>query len=166
MTPQCSKIKKQYVLSRIDARMDWICGRIGILTSNEVKDTIHVDFPAGHDNPGSGWNPEYLILSAVMSAVMNACLGLSDERKEPFSHLECVATGKLENGSISLRLISLDVHMTAFVAEGRSQRVAVDFMDEAWRRSGVEDVLKVPVSFNGSVATDPHSRLSSFAVVK
>ncbi|HZY38009.1 MAG TPA: OsmC family protein [Mucilaginibacter sp.] len=77
--------------------LNWVNGRLGTLSSDELTDVVNVatppQFPNGMENI---WSPEHLFTAAVNSCLMTTFLAVAEYSKLEFEHFLSKATGKLE----------------------------------------------------------------------
>ena len=67
--------------------LNWVNGRLGTLSSDELKDVVNVatppQFPNGIENI---WSPEHLFTAAVNSCLMTTFLAVAEYSKLEFEH--------------------------------------------------------------------------------
>ena len=84
-------VKHQYFF---EVQLNWQQGRKGILTANDVKDTIIVatppEFAGGVPDM---WSPEHLFLSSLSSCFMTTYLAITEKSKLAIANFECNAIG-------------------------------------------------------------------------
>jgi|SRR6185503_6025939 len=77
--------------------LNWVNGRLGTLSSDELTDMVNVatppQFPGGIENI---WSPEHLFTAAVNSCLMTTFLAVAEYSKLEFEHFSSKASGKLE----------------------------------------------------------------------
>ncbi len=78
-------------------QLNWIKGRNGILSSEELDNSLEVATPL----PFKGgqeriWSPEHLLTAAVNSCFMTTFLAIAENSKLEFISFSCASRGKLE----------------------------------------------------------------------
>jgi len=80
-----------------EVTVNWSKDRIGVLSSDELNNTITVatppQFPKGVEHI---WSPEHLFTAAVNSCLMTTFLSIAENSKLDFEHFSSKALGKLE----------------------------------------------------------------------
>ena len=78
-------------------KVAWDAQRKGILSSNELPNTITVATPPEFNGGMPGiWSPEHYFVAAANSCLMTTFLALAENFKLPYSSFESQAYGKLE----------------------------------------------------------------------
>jgi peroxiredoxin-like protein len=78
-------------------QLNWTNGRIGVLSSDELDNTLQVATP----QPFKGgleriWSPEHLLTAAVNSCFMTTFLAIAENSNLEFVSFSCASRGKLE----------------------------------------------------------------------
>ncbi|HEY5328031.1 MAG TPA: OsmC family protein [Mucilaginibacter sp.] len=80
-----------------EVEVNWISGRLGLLSSAELTDEVSVATPPQFPNGVEKiWSPEHLFTAAVNSCLMTTFLAIADNSKLEFEHFTSKALGKLE----------------------------------------------------------------------
>jgi len=86
----------------------------GILTANDVKDTIHFSAPPAFGGPKDNWSPEHLLLCAISSCFMTTYQFFST--KFDTAGLKCNTIGRIEFVEGKYRFAQVDVYPTVYIA--------------------------------------------------
>lgn len=77
--------------------LNWMEGRKGIMSSNELPTKIEVATPPEFDKGIPGiWSPEHLFTAAVLSCFMTTFLAIAEFSKLEFEAFDCDAEGILD----------------------------------------------------------------------
>ncbi len=76
--------------------LNWIGGDMGIVSSQSIKQSIHVTTAPEFGGEEGEWSPEYLFLSSLTSCFMSTYMVFVKKLKFEISHFECTATGQAE----------------------------------------------------------------------
>lgn len=77
--------------------LNWMEGRKGIMSSNELPTKIEVATPPEFDKGIPGiWSPEHLFTAAVLSCFMTTFLAIAEFSKLEFETFDCDAEGILD----------------------------------------------------------------------
>lgn len=77
--------------------LNWMEGRKGIMSSNELPTKIEVATPPEFDKGIPGiWSPEHLFTAAVLSCFMTTFLAIAEFSKLEFETFDCNAEGILD----------------------------------------------------------------------
>lgn len=77
--------------------LNWMEGRKGIMSSNELATKIEVATPPEFDKGIPGiWSPEHLFTAAVLSCFMTTFLAIAEFSKLAFETFDCDAEGILD----------------------------------------------------------------------
>jgi organic hydroperoxide reductase OsmC/OhrA len=140
-----------------EVQLNWIQGKTGILTANDVKDVIRVatppEFKGGIPDM---WSPEHLLLSSLCSCLMSTCLALADKKQFSISHFECSAIGQvqLDEGHLAFSVINVYPRLSVENEEGLAK--GKEILLQAYKHSIVANSLRAQLIHHGEVIVDRH----------
>jgi len=141
-----------------DVQLNWQHGRKGIITANDVKDTIHVATPpvfAG--GVPDMWSPEHLFLSSLSSCFMTTFLAIAEKRRLEIVQFECEAIGRVAKTGDHLEFTTIDLYPKIFVENEAAMTVANDVMMKAYKHCIIANSIKAHVIHHGQVLlSHPH----------
>jgi organic hydroperoxide reductase OsmC/OhrA len=150
--------KHQYYF---EVQLNWQEGRKGILTANDVKDTIKVatppEFTGGVPDM---WSPEHLFLSSLSSCFMTTYLAIAEKRKLVLSHFECSAIGQIELVEGHLEFTTVNLYPKIFVAKQEEVTIANEVLVKAYKHCIVANSIKPHLIHHGEVLVDKHPHMS------
>jgi peroxiredoxin-like protein len=132
--------------------LNWVNGRLGTLSSDELKDVVNVatppQFPNGIENI---WSPEHLFTAAVNSCLMTTFLAVAEYSKLEFEHFTSKATGKLEmiDGKYIMSEITLMPEL--WIANEASTEKALKVLQKAEVACLISNSIKSKIIFEPKV---------------
>jgi len=114
--------------------VNWLNTRLGVLTSPELTDSLHVATPPQFAQGIDGvWSPEHLFTAAVNSCLMTTFLAIAENSKLEFEHFSSSASGKLEmlDGKYMMTEVTLAPRLTITREEDREKAEKVLQKSEA-----------------------------------
>ncbi|MGF2414002.1 OsmC family protein [Ferruginibacter sp.] len=146
--------KHQYYF---EVQLNWQEGRKGILTANDVKDTIKVatppEFTGGVPDM---WSPEHLFLSALSSCFMTTYLSIAEKRRLTLSHFECSAIGQVTLVEGHLEFTTINLFPKIFVAAQTAVAIANEVLMKAYQHCIIANSIKPHLIHHGEVLVDKH----------
>ena len=145
-----SKIEKhQYFF---EVQLNWKEGRIGMLTANEVKDTIEVATPPQFAGGVPGiWSPEHLFLSSLSSCFMTTYLAIAEKSRLVITHFECNAIGRIELVEGRLKFTDIDLFPKVFVENESDIHLGNEVLMKAYKHCIVANSITAHLIHHGEV---------------
>jgi|SRR6185312_9103046 len=135
-----------------DVSVKWKTGRIGVMSSAELDNTIEVATPPQFPNGVPGiWSPEHLLVAAVNSCLMTTFLAIADNSKLKYHSFECSAIGKLETveGKYMISEVTLNPVVELESEEDRERAMRV--LQKAEANCLISNSVKAKINFNPAV---------------
>jgi organic hydroperoxide reductase OsmC/OhrA len=146
--------KHQYFF---EVQLNWQEGRKGILTANDVKDTIKVatppEFAGGVPDM---WSPEHLFLSSLSSCFMTTYLAIAEKRRFVIAHFECNAIGQINLVEGHLEFTVVNLFPKIFVQKEEDIAVANDILVKTYKHCIIANSIKPQLIHHGEVLVDKH----------
>ncbi|WP_462219403.1 OsmC family protein [Ferruginibacter sp.] len=140
-----------------EVQLNWQEGRKGILTANDVKDTIKVatppEFAGGVPDM---WSPEHLFLSSLSSCFMTTYLAIAEKRKFSVADLECNAIGQINLVYGHLEFTTVNLFPKIFVEKEEDIAVANDLLTKTYKHCIIANSIKPLLIHHGEVLVDKH----------
>ena len=140
-----------------EVQLNWQEGRKGILTANDVKDTIKVatppEFAGGVPDM---WSPEHLFLSALSSCFMTTYLAIAEKRKFAIADFECNAIGQINLVDGHLEFTVVNLFPKIFVQKEEDIAVANDILTKTYKHCIIANSIKPHLIHHGEVVVDKH----------
>lgn len=135
-----------------EVQLHWQEGRKGILTANDVKDTIKVATPPEFEGGiPDMWSPEHLFLSALSSCFMTTYLAIAEKRRLTISHFESNAIGHIALVEGHLEFVSVNLFPKIFVDKQEDVAIANDVLMKAYKHCIVANSIKTHLVHHGEV---------------
>ncbi len=142
--------------------LNWQGGRKGIITANDVKDTIRVatppEFTGGVPDM---WSPEHLFLSSLSSCFMTTYLAFAEKRKLTISHFECNAIGQIELTDGHLAFTNVNLYPKIYVQKEENIAAANAILLEASKYCIIANSIKPHLIHHGQVLLEKHLKTMS-----
>ena len=140
-----------------EVQLNWQERRKGILTANDVKDTIKVatppEFAGGVPDM---WSPEHLFLSALSSCFMTTYLAIAEKRKFTIADFECNAIGQINLVDGHLEFTVVNLFPKIFVQKEEDITVANDILTKTYKHCIIANSIKPHLIHHGEVLVDIH----------
>jgi organic hydroperoxide reductase OsmC/OhrA len=141
--------KHQYFF---EVLLNWKEGRRGLLTANDVKDSILVATPpAFSGGVPDTWSPEHLFLSSLSSCFMTTYLAIAEKSRLNIAAFECSAIGqiRLQEGHLEFTTINLFPKIT--VAKEADIHAGNEVLIKAYKHCIVANSIKPHLVHHGEV---------------
>lgn len=146
--------KHQYYF---EVQLNWQEDHKGILTANDVKDTIRVATPPEFkDGVPDMWSPEHLFLSALSSSFMTTYLAFAGKAGLSISHFECNAIGQVQVMKGHLEFTIINLFPKIFVINENDIPLANDVLMRSYKHSIIANSIKTHLVHHGEVLVDAH----------
>jgi len=146
--------KHQYYFQ---VQLNWQEGHKGILTANDVKDTIRVATPQEFEGGVPDmWSPEHLFLSSLSSSFMTTYLGLADKNNLAIAHYECSVIGQIALVEGHLEFININLFPKIYVDKQEEIAIANDLLTKAYKQCIIINSIKPHLIHHGQVLLNRH----------
>jgi organic hydroperoxide reductase OsmC/OhrA len=142
-----------------EVQLNWQRGHKGIITANDVKDTLKVgtpsQFPGGEPEM---WSPEHLFLGALCSCFMSTCFAIAEKKHLNVKHFSCNAIGHVALSEGHLEFVTADLYPKLSVANESDVAAANEVLLKTYRHSVMANSIKTLLVNHGEVIVEPHNR--------
>lgn len=146
--------KHQYYFQ---VQLNWQEGRKGILTANDVKDTIRVATPSEYpEGVPDMWSAEHLFLSSLSSSFMSTYLAFAEKSKLPIAHFECNVIGQIALHEGHLEFISINLFPKIFVEKQEEIVLANEVLTKAYKHCIIANSIRPHLIHHGQVLLNRH----------
>jgi organic hydroperoxide reductase OsmC/OhrA len=138
-----------------EVQLNWQHGHKGIITANDVKDTLRVGTPAQF--PGGEpemWSAGHLFLGALCSCFMSTCLALAEKKYLHISHFKCNAIGHAALTGEHPEFVSVDLYPKLFVTQQNDLEAANEVLLKTYQHSIVANSIKTLLVNHGEVIVE------------
>ena len=139
-----------------EVRLDWLTGDKGILTSNEVKDTIRVAMPEAFGGESNQWSPEHLFIASVSSCFMVTYLSFAKKMGFNISHFESHATGQIKIIDGHYQFTDIDVYPKIFIEDEVPVEKALEALKKTEKYCIVSNSVKSHINYHGEILPEKH----------
>ncbi|MBS1513364.1 MAG: OsmC family protein [Bacteroidetes bacterium] len=138
-------------------QLHWQEGRKGIITANDVKDTIRVATPPKFSGGVPDmWSPEHLFLSSLSSCFMSTYMALASKQRLNVEHFDCSAIGQVAQADGQLEFITINLFPKIYVEKETDIPLANEVMLNTYRQSIVINSIKPHLIQHGQVLLEKH----------
>jgi peroxiredoxin-like protein len=139
-----------------EINLDWLGNKRGILTANDVKDTLRVALPKAFGGLGNEWSPEHLFLGSISSCFMTTYLVFADKMGFDISHLETHADGRVELVDGRYEFTQINIHAKIFIPDESLREKSLLALAKAQKYCLVSNSVKATISHNAEILLDKH----------
>jgi peroxiredoxin-like protein len=140
-----------------EIRLDWLGQQAGIITSNEVKDTVHVSLPPAFGGQEGQWSPEHLFLGAIASCYMTTLEVIARRLKLEMTHFNCQVIGHVQLMDGKYEFTTVDLYPKIFIPDESFREKAKTAMEKTKKHCLVTNSIKSNVIDHGEILVDAHS---------
>ena len=150
-----SKTEKHQYFFEVD--LNWLKGREGIITANDVKDTIYVATPPEFQGGvPDKWSPEHLFLGALCSCFMTTFLAFADKQKIVPSHFKCSAIGRIQLVEGHLEFTGIDLYPKIYLPDMEDHAAFSEVLKKTHQHCIIAHSIKAPVIYHEEILPDKH----------
>lgn len=140
-----------------EVQLNWQRGHKGIITANDVKDTLKVATPSQfRGGVPEMWSPEHLFLGAICSCFMTTCFAIAEKNGVEITHFSCNAIGHVAPDEGHLEFVSADLYPKLYVASEKDITAASEVLLKTYQHSIVARSVKTTLVNHGEVLVDTH----------
>ena len=132
-------------------QLNWLEKTRGILTSNEVGDTIRVALPASFGGTGNEWSPEHLFLASISSCFMTTFLVLADKKRLPILNFECHAEGQVQFLNGRFQFTDILVYPKIIIQDALLIEKAHDLMKKTEKYCLISNSISSSITYKSEV---------------
>lgn len=136
-----------------DVRVQWVAGRKGKMSSEELASTIEVATPPQFPKGVAGiWSPEHLFVAAVNSCLMTTFLAIAENSNLEFSYFDCSASGKLEMAEGKYMITEVTLAPVVTVLHEKDKERAERVLQKSEAACLISNSVKSKIIFEPKVA--------------
>lgn len=141
--------KHQYFF---EVSLNWLEGRIGVASVNEVKESIKVSTPSAFAGGIAGyWSPEQLFLSSLSTGLMTTFLAIAEKRKLPLVNFTCSAIGQVQLVGAHLEFTNINLFPKIFVQKESEIPIANEVLMKTYKYCIIANSIKAHLIHHGEV---------------
>lgn len=145
------KNKKQFMF---EVELNWLVKKRGVLSANNVNNTLHVATPQEFGGEGREWSPEHLFLSSISSCFMSTYLFFTKSLNFEITNLECTIIGQVELIDGKYQFTNISLFPKIYVANEELREKANFAMVKAQKYCLVTNSIKTDIIYNPEVVAD------------
>src|SRR5215831_6630459 len=134
-----------------DVQLNWLSGTRGILTADDVKDTMYVATPQVFGGEGQEWSPKHLFLSSVSSCFMSTYLVFARKLGFSISHFECKTVGQVELVNGSYAVTNIRVYPVIYLTDLAQEEKAVKALQLTERHCLISNSINAKIFYHGEI---------------
>ncbi len=140
-----------------EVQLNWQRGHKGIITANDVKDTLKVATPSQFaGGVPEMWSPEHLFLGALCSCFMTTCFAIAEKNNVGITHFSCNAIGHVALTEGHLEFVTADLYPKMYVEAEKDIAAANEVLLKTYRHSIVANSIKTILVNHGEVLVEKH----------
>jgi len=147
------KKDKQFLF---DVQLNWLNDNKGILTTNDVKDTLRVALPQVFDGEGEQWSPEHLFLSSLSSCFMTTYLVFAKKMQFEISHFDCNIIGQVELVDGHYEFTTVNIYPKVYIAVEAYRQKAIAALEKTQKYCLVSQSVKSRIIYHGEILNEEH----------
>ena len=128
----------------------------GIISAQDVRDTIRVALPQAFGGKGDEWSPEHLFLGSISSCFFTTYLVFADKLQFDVSHFECQAIGQIEIVEGRYEFTTVNIYPKIYITDEASRQKAMTALEKAQRYCLISNSIKSKIIYHGEVLLDKH----------
>jgi peroxiredoxin-like protein len=143
--------KKQFMF---EVELNWLVKRRGILSANNVNNTLHVATPQEFGGEGREWSPEHLFLGSISSCFMSTYLLFAKKLTLEITNLNCNATGQIEMVDGKYQFTSISLFPKINIANEETRDKANLALEKTKKYCLVSNSIKTNINYNAEIIAD------------
>jgi peroxiredoxin-like protein len=145
------KNNKQFVF---EVELNWLVKKRGVLSSNNVNNTLHVATPQEFGGEGREWSPEHLFLSSISSCFMSTYLFFAQKLNFEVINLECTAIGQIELIDGKYQFTRINLVPKIYIASEELREQANLALEKAQKYCLISNSINASIIYNSEVIAD------------
>lgn len=146
--------KQQYYFQ---VQLNWQEGNKGILTANDVKDTIRVATPPEYSGGTPDmWSAEHLFLSSLSSSFMATYLAIAEKNELKIAHFECSTIGQIAMVEGHLEFININLFPKIYVETQEELVLANEVLTKSYKYCIIANSIRPHLIHHGQVLLNRH----------
>lgn len=158
MNKTITTTRRHHAEIRFGIRLDWLEKKRGLVTADDVQDTIHVATPTIFGGEGQEWSPEHLFISAIAGSFMTTYLYFAGKLGFSVSHFICDAKGTIALSAGKYAFTHIDIYPKIYIEEEVLRKQAQIALEKAADYCMVCNAIKAAFSCHGEIIRDPHPK--------
>jgi peroxiredoxin-like protein len=136
---------------RVD--ISWKEGRIGTMSSPELKDEIEVATPPQFPGGVEGiWSPEHLFISSVSSCFMTTFVAIAENSNLEFESIDIKATGKMDKKDGKYMMTEITLYPDLLITDDAKSEKAKRIMEKAEAACLISRSVKTEIKLEPKVS--------------
>ena len=151
-----------------DIQLNWLEKKRGILSANDVKDTIRVALPQQFGGTGDEWSPEHLFLGSLSSCFMTTLFAFADKMDLEISHYECQTIGQIEIINGKYEFTTIDIYPKISIPDETLREKAFRVLERTQNYCLVANSIRSRVIYHSEIVKDKvlrHKNESKFRIL-
>jgi len=141
-----------------EVRLDWLNDDRGILTSNDVKDTIRVALPGAFGGEANQWSPEHLFIASISSCFMVTYLSFAKKMGFEITHFESHATGQIEIREGQYQFTAINVYPKIFIEDEVPAEKAKQALKKTEKYCIISNSIRSNITYHSEILPEKHIR--------
>jgi len=137
-----------------DVRLNWLERKRGILSANDVKDTVRVALPHQFGGAGDEWSPEHLFLGSVASCFMTTLFVLADKMELEISHYECQTVGQIKIVDGKYEFTTVNIYPKISIPNETFREKAITALEKAQKYCLISNSIKAQITYHSEIVKD------------
>jgi peroxiredoxin-like protein len=100
-----------------ETKLDWVTQQQGVLSAQNISDTIRVATPLEFGGEGSLWSPEHLFLASISSCFMTTYLAFANKFRFTISDFTCNVIGEIGLVSGKYQFTRINIFPIVYISE-------------------------------------------------
>ena len=110
------KTPLQHTIS-FEVKLDWFTKQQGVLSADNIPETIEVATPPAFGGTGNWWSPEHLFLAAISSCFMTTYLAFANKFRFSIIDFTCNVAGEIGFVSGKYQFTRINVYPVVYVPD-------------------------------------------------
>ena len=150
-----NKTEKHQYFFEVD--LNWLKGREGIITANDVKDSIYIATPPEFSGGiPDKWSPEHLFLGSLCSCFMTTFLAFAEKEGIAPSHFKCSAIGRIQLVEGHLEFTGIDLYPKIYLPDMKNQSTFSEILIKTHRHSIIAQSIRAPIIYHEEILLEKH----------
>jgi organic hydroperoxide reductase OsmC/OhrA len=142
-----------------EIRLDWLGHDTGIITSNEVKDTVHVALPPAFGGLENQWSPEHLFLGSIASCYMTTLGVIANRMRLEMIHFNCQIIGHIQLVDGKYEFTAVDLYPKVFIRDESYREKAEVAMQKTKKHCLVANSIRTSLIYHPEILIESHPGL-------
>lgn len=136
-----------------EVKLNWLTAKKGILSANDVKDSLHVATSQKLGGDGREWSPEQLFLSSLSSCFMTTYLAFARKMGFGIIHFACDAIGQIEQVGATYQFTHINLFPKVYVSR-EDVGLAGQALQKTQKNCLVSNSIRAEIIYHSEVLTE------------